>query len=314
MGGNAFPHLPMVRVRREDVFPTVQHVVDALAVEGFTYEYATRHLMGSAGKQADSGDLDFAMNTRRAKFVGEEDLPVFKLRDVAARCREVLPEGHVATKTLKGGQFQTAFPVAGDPAKGYVQVDFVAGEPKWLMFTHYSPGQDLSPFKGVTISTLLGVLAKMRKDFEMYEDGTYATGEDLRASYLLGKEEMRTARVGLQYDLERGLYRKYAVQKRVGQGLSTVTADEFETMVPQAPRFTRLGYVTDPEAVLQLLFGRRVELVHVATFEKCVKMVAECFPGRFDEAKERFLEAMARSSGNVHSGVEDLANHRVWKV
>jgi hypothetical protein len=187
MGGNAFPHVQVVRVKREDVFPTVQYVVDTLRLEGFTYEYATRHLMGSAGKQADSGDLDFAMNNRPARFVGEEDLPVFKLRDVAARCREVLPEGHVATKTLKGGQFQTAFPVAGDPTKGYAQVDFVAGEPKWLMFTHYSPGQDVSPFKGVTISTLFGVLAKMRKDFEMYEDGTFATGDEAVGSYLLGK-------------------------------------------------------------------------------------------------------------------------------
>lgn len=313
MGGNAFPHLQMERVQREDVLPTVQHVVESLALEGFTYEYATQHMMGSTGKQDTSGDVDFALNNRRARFVGEADLPVFSLRRFAERAREVLPEGHVNSKGLKGGQVQTAFPVAGDPTKGYVQVDFVAGQPRWLMFTHYSPGQDVSPFKGVTISTMFGVLAKMRKDFEMYEDGTYATGADLRAAYLLGKEEMRTARVGLQYDLERGLYRKYAVQKRPGQGPSTVTADEFETLVPQAPRFTRLGYVTDPDAVLQLLFGTSVSLDDVATFEKCVYKVAECFPERFVEAKERFLEAMSRSSGNVHSGVEDLANHPVWE-
>ncbi len=312
MGGNAFPHLRMTRVRREDVLPTVQFVVDSLALEGFTYDYASQHMMGSTGKQDTSGDVDFALNNRKARFVGEADLPVFSLRKFAERAREVLPEGHVNSKGLKGGQLQTAFPVAGDPDKGFVQVDFVVGEPKWLMFTHYSPGQDLSPFKGVTVSTLFGVLAKMHKDFEMYEDGTHATDSECRASYLSGKEAMRTARVGLQYDLEKGLYRRYALQKRTGQGLSTVTADQFETVMPLAPRFTRLGYVTDPEAVLQLLFGRPVAFEEVATFEKCVKLVRECFPDRFEEAKERFLEAMSRSSGNVMSGVDDLENHQVW--
>jgi hypothetical protein len=285
----------MVRVRREDVASTVDHVVTVMNMPGFTREYAMNNLMGSAGKQDDSGDLDFAMNNAPARFVGEEVLPVFDLKVFAERARTVLPQGHVNTKTLKGGQFQTAFPVAGDPAKGYVQVDFVAGNPEWLKFSHFSPGKDFSPYKGVLLSTMLGVLAKMRKDFEL---------ED---------EQGRYARVGLRFDLEKGLYRQWKLRKRDGQGMSVVTADEFETAVATSPRFVRLSSVTVPEEVLRLLFGTPVDPEEVNTFEKLVAKVREVLPERFEEARERFLEAFMRSAGKNDYTLEEVASASVWE-
>lgn len=294
MGGNAFPGLPMVRVRREDLSSTVDHVVSVMAMPGFTREYAMNNLMGSAGKQDDSGDLDFALNNKQAMFVGEEDLPVFSLKAFAERARVVLPQGHVMTKTLRGGQFQTAFPVAGDPTKGYVQVDFVAGNPEWLKFSHFSPGKDFSPFKGVMVSTMLGVLAKMQKEFEVVD------------------EQGQFARVGLRYDIEKGLHRSWKLRKRDGQGMSFVTADEFETAVATSPRFSRLSYVTVPAEVLRLLFQEPVGLEEVNTFEKLVAKVHEVFPERFEEAKERFLEAFSRSAGKNDYTLEEVANSWVW--
>lgn len=295
MGGNAFPGLPMVRVRRGYVAPTVDHVVTVMNMPGFDLAYAMDNLMGSAGKQDDSGDLDFALNNKAARFVGEPDLPLFNLRAFAERARAVLPQGHVQTKTLKGGQFQTAFPVAGDPQKGYVQVDFVAGNPEWLKFSHYSPGLDLSPYKGVMLSTMLGVLAKMHKDYELLE------GED------------RVARVGLRYDLEKGLYRQWKLRKRDGQGMSVVSADEFETAVATSPRFARLSHVTEPVAVLGLLFGQPVDPEEVNTFEKLVAKVRTVFPDRFEEARDRFLEAFRRSSGANGYSVDEFASDAVWR-
>ena len=314
MGGKAFKHLELVRVKREDVLPTVKYVVDQLAMPDFTYDYAVSHMMGSAGKQDDSGDLDFALNNKLARFVGEPELPRFSLRQFAERCREVLPEGSVSTKTLRGGQFQSAWPVAGDPAKGLVQVDFFAGSPRWLMFTHYSPGLDRSPYKGVMVSTMMGVLAKMHKDFELYADGSFAVGDECQASFLSGKESERVARVGLHYDLEQGLYRKWQMQLRPGNGLSAVDADFFETHVQLSPRFARLQYVTEPEAVLELLFGRPVKESEVATFEDLVGMVAKCFPDRFQEAKERFAEAFLRSGGKGMYTADELDADPVWNA
>jgi len=294
MGGNAFPNLNMVRVKREHVAPTVKYVVDNLAMPGFDFAYAMDNMMGSAGKQADSGDLDFALNNAPARLVGQPDLPVFNLRAFAEKARAFLPDGHVNTKTLKGGQFQTAFPVSGLVSLGYVQVDFVAGNPEWLKFSHFSPGKDHSPYKGVLLSTMLGVLAKMRKDFELLEG------------------DVRVARVGLRFDLEKGLYRQWKLQKREGHGMSTVTADEFETAV-KSPRFARLGSVTTPEEVLRLLFGAPVLQEEVNTFEKLVAKVHELMPDRFEEAKERFLEAALRSAAKNEYTLEELSNASVWK-
>jgi hypothetical protein len=294
MGGNAFPGLSLVRVPRHYVKSTVDHVVTTMALPGFDLDYAMSNLMGSAGKQDDSGDLDFAMNNQRAKFYGEPDLPVFKLREVAERARAVLPQGHVNTKTLKGGQFQTAFPVAGDPSLGYVQVDFVAGKPEWLLFSHFSPGKDVSPYKGVLVSTLMGVLAKMRKDFELLD------------------EAGRYARVGLRYDLEKGLYRQYKLRKRDGHGMSAVSADEFETAVPSAPRYARFTPVTTPAEVLEMLFNRPVTPEDVNTFEKLVEMVKQTMPGRLQEARERFAEAVGRSGGKGDYSYDELMALPVW--
>jgi len=291
MGGNAFPRLDLRRVRRDQLLPTVQHVVEVLNYPGFTLEYALDNLMGSAGKQADSGDLDFAMNNMAPRFVGQPDLPVFSLRDFARRCREVLPNEQMSTKTLNGGQFQSAWPLCGDPANGYVQVDFLSGDPEWLKFSHWSPGKDFSPWKGVFVSTMYGVLAKRLKDFEAFD----SNGD-------------RVARVGFHFDLEKGLHRKWKMQKRVGQGVADATPDEVETRFPDCPRLPRLGYLTNPTVVLSVLFESQTEHRDVDTFEKVVHKLRQRFPEEFEDLKDRFLEALQRSAARNEYTVEEMAS------
>ena len=67
MGGNAFKHMELVRVARDDVPATVAHVVNTLSYPGFDYAYAMSALMGSSGKTETSGDIDFCMNTHEAQ-------------------------------------------------------------------------------------------------------------------------------------------------------------------------------------------------------------------------------------------------------
>lgn len=308
MGGNAFPNLTVVRVRREYIAATLDHVADQLAFPGLTRNYMDENLLGSAGKQATSGDLDVALNSRRPQFVGEPDLPVFDLRALAARCREVLPDGHVQTRTLGADFFCTAWPVAGDPQKGYVQVDFMLGDPRWLKFSHWSPG-DKSEFKGVALSTLWGVMAKMRKDFEAFDDGSFNMGDQ---PWNPEDERLRIARVGLAYNLEKGLHRKWEVQLRKGQGVATVSPEVFETRMPLAPRFGRTGYLTDPDTVLTMLYGVSTVESDVPTFELALARLREVMPDRFAEARERFLEAFNRSSGANGHDMALVSQHPVW--
>jgi hypothetical protein len=292
MGGNAFPRLDLRRVQRDQLVPTVEFLVNKLSYPGFTFEYAMDNLMGSAGKQADSGDLDFALNNLPARFVGQPDLPVFSLKDFSRRCREVLPNEQMSTKTLNGGQIQTAWPLCGDPANGYAQCDFLSGDPEWLKFSHWSPGKDHSPWKGVFISTMYGVLAKRLKDFEAFVDDD--------------PEGVRLVRVGWHFDLERGLHRKWKMQKRVGQGVAEVSPDEVETRFPDCPRLPRLGYLTNPTVVLSVLFESHTEHSEVDTFEKVVLKLRSRFPDEFEDLKTRFLEALMRSAARNEYTLEQM--------
>ena len=299
MGGNAFKQLDLVRVKREDLPATVRHVVDTLNLTGFTYDYAIDSLMGSSGKKAMSGDVDFCMNTYEPRFVGESNDPVFDKYRVLARLKEVLPTNCVNTHTFKMGNLMTAWHVAGDPTNGLVQVDFVFGKRGLLLFTHFSPG-DESEFKGVFLSQAFGVLAKMQKDWETRDPIT----------------NERTGRVGLHLSLELGLFRKWESRRRPGMGCSKTTANEFETRFADAPRFTRLGYVDDPEAILAMLFGPGTKHEDVNTFEKVVKHVREKMPDRYGEFWERFCLSAGGSSiakQNAYD-VYEMVVHPVWEA
>lgn len=279
MGGNAFPRLPMVRVERQHVRPTVEFLTQQLAIPQLTPAYVMHNLMGSAGKQSSSGDLDIALNSRAARFYGEPEVPVFDLRALATRCREVLPEGHWQGRHLNGGQLQTAWPIAGDERLGLIQVDFISGDAEWLKFSHWSPGKDVSPHKGVMISTMLGVLAKVNKDYEQWVG------------------EQRVARIGWHFDLERGLHRKWRMQLRPHHGLTDVDADWFETHNPLAPRVPRMGYVTDPPTVLGILFRTPTVPEDTVTFEQVVRRVALCYGSHSTEIFDRYIESFVRSAG-----------------
>lgn len=299
MGGNAFPSPPLRRIQRTEIKPTLEYLVEVLSFPDLTMEYVTDNLMGSLGKQEDSGDIDIALNDRPCLFVGQPDLPVFSLRQLASRAREVLGDQFVSTKTLKGGQIQTAFPIAGNPKNGRVQVDFISGNPSWLKFTHYSPGLDNSPFKGVFISTMLGVLAKMRPVFKLTEmrDG----------------EEVTVARVGYHYDLELGLYRRWARLKPKAKYLSEMDPDVFETLTPESPRFARLGYVDNPEQTLEMIFGCQVSLDEVSTFERLVQLLRSHYTEEEQEQiKDRFCHALMRSAAKKSHTFEELMELPLW--
>lgn len=298
MGGNAFPHLNLTRIKKQDISATTHFIVDTLQLNGFTYDYAMSALMGSSGKRETSGDLDYCMNTHTARFVGEPNLPVFDKYQVLDRIRTVLTSDFVNSKTFKMGNLMTAWPIAGDPSNGYIQVDFVFGKFETLQFTHYSPNQDESEFKGVFLSQAMGVLAKMKKDWEAHDP---QTGE-------------RVARVGLHLSLELGLFRKWEVRKRPGMGASKCDPDEFETRFADAPRFTRLGYVESPQEIVRMLFGPNVQVEDINTFEKFVEVLRNQMPERYGEFWERFLESAGGSQISKANNYDPvwLANHPVW--
>lgn len=293
MGGRAFPNLDLVRIKREHIQPTIEQVVDTLQYPQFTLDYALNHMMGSAGKQADSGDLDFALHDVPAKFYGERSVH-FNIKHFAQHCETKLPSGRIITKTLPGGQFQTAWPVVG--GEGLVQVDFIAGDVDWLLFTHFSPGLEASAYKGVMISTLFAVMAKMVDSFA-FQDGNGNT----------------VAKVEWNYDLEQGVYRRWSYLREGDTYFKTMNPDLLESKFKDFPRFSRTGYLTDPLEVLDLLYGKPVDRGQVDSFEKAVGLAQELRPQFFPELKDRLISALLRSNAKHDFTREQLNSLPVWQ-
>ena len=298
MGGNAFPQIDLVRIKKEDIPATVYYVVDTLGLTNLTYDYAMNSLMGSSNKKATSGDLDICMNTHKARFVGEVDRPVFNKHNTLERVMKVLPKERINTQTFRMGNLMMAWPIAGDENNGFVQVDFVFGKFEILQFTHYSPAEGESEFKGVFLSQALGILAKMHKDWELYDE----------------VNDERIARAGLHLSLEHGLFRSWEARRRIGMGASKCTPDEFETRFANAPRLTRIGYVDCPDEILRILFRANVTHEEINTFEKFLNVFYKYHGDRYDEFYERFIFSAGGSQISKANDYDKewLTNHPIW--
>src|SRR5690554_892383 len=188
MGGSAFKNFNIDRIKLEDISDTLDYFVNQVNYPGFTSEYVMENLLGSAGKQPDSGDLDIAV-----------DSILFPWKDFKRHALLSFPEKQRAGNGKRTLQVNFAVPIRGNPSLGYCQVDLITGNPEWLKFTHYSPGA-ASKYKGVYMSTLLGVLAKMS------------------VGYIVGEDPLHPmAKVTWAYDLERGLRRRWMIVNDRGQ-------------------------------------------------------------------------------------------------
>jgi hypothetical protein len=123
---------------------------------------------------------------------------------------------------------------------------------------------------------------------------------------------MRTHRVGLKYDLEKGIYRDWEIQKRRGQGMSSVDPDEFETRTPDAPRLARIGYVDNPEDAVRLLLGPDIQPKDIDTFEKLWTVVKKKYSSNIEDIKERFIDALMRSSSSKEFSRDQLEQLPIW--
>lgn len=275
MGGAAFKNFKTSRIERRFISDTVKHIVDQLDINNLTYDYVMSSLMGSSNKKETSGDLDIALNNENINLIGIEQYPRFDIRKVWKAASEVLPIEQINAKQLKATQLFTAWPIAGNPDLGFIQVDFIEGPKDWLQFTHYTHEFD-TEFKGIFRSMLLGVIAKCTCEYVEFDN------------------ETRTRKVNLGLDLEHGLYRMFRMLDKQNV-FRKVDQDVFETNTPNAPRFNRLNFVSNVRCVLDLLFDSSVSEEDINTFEKLVKVVKSFDKFDLNETKERFVKNLSSS-------------------
>lgn len=128
------------RINKKDVEPTVKWL------EKITGLSLLDNMLGSTGKKDTSGDLDIAINDKKIT----KDQLIGKLISYGLDKSNIKKSGDsVHLKT----------PINGDEKNGFVQTDFMFGDPEWMKFAMLG-GAEGSEYKGVHRKLLLVSIAK----------------------------------------------------------------------------------------------------------------------------------------------------------
>ena len=154
-GGNVFKNADgseaTQRIARDNVVPTVQWL------EQLTGLSLVDNMLGTTGKKESSGDLDLAV----------DDTKVTK--DVLVQ--QLLAKGIDKADIRKtGDSVHLKTPILGDPNNGYVQTDFMFGNPEWQRWSLRGAGEG-SPYKGVHRQILMASIAKAQGMKWSYKNG-----------------------------------------------------------------------------------------------------------------------------------------------
>lgn len=148
-GGNIFKgaegELLTGRINQADVLPTVKWL------EGITGLSLQDNMLGTTGKAPTSGDLDLGVDEKK---ISKDEL-VTKLSQWAQSQQQDAKQW--VRKSGISVHFKT--PIAGDVKKGFVQTDFMFGEPEWQKFS-LQGGMTGSEYKGMDRHILLASIAK----------------------------------------------------------------------------------------------------------------------------------------------------------
>jgi hypothetical protein len=152
--GGAMPGVGAIHI--DEIEPTLDSLEKILGID------LKNNTLGSVGKKEFSGDIDIALD------ISNEDLPAFveKLKSIP----EVLDlaKSSVIMTKVKIADYDPNKQVQGKPRTGYVQVDFMPGDPGWLKTYYHAPQEKDSKYKGVFRNLLLAsIVARVnRKDSE----------------------------------------------------------------------------------------------------------------------------------------------------
>jgi hypothetical protein len=139
------------RINRADVIPTVKWL------EQLTGLNLVDNMLGSTGYKETSGDLDLAVDASKIS------------KDVLVQ--QLLKKGIEPADIKKTGDsvhFKT--PINGEAKNGYVQTDFMFGDPSFQRFS-MTGSPEGSPFKGMHRHVLLASIAKAQGMKWSYKNG-----------------------------------------------------------------------------------------------------------------------------------------------
>lgn len=157
--GGSMPGVGPIHI--DEIEPTLDALEKVLGID------LKNNVLGSVGKKEFSGDIDVAIQ------LAPEEIPDFveKLKKVP-EIMDLAKSSVIMTK-VKIVDFDQSKQTL-KPRTGYVQVDFMPGDPGWMKTYYHSPHEKESKYKGVFRNIMIATIAAIyqRNDSEeKIEDG-----------------------------------------------------------------------------------------------------------------------------------------------
>jgi len=159
--GGAMPGVGTVHI--DEIKPTLEQLEKSLGVD------LQNNTLGSVGKKQFSGDIDVALK------IAPEEIPAFiEALNKNPLVSDIRKTSVVMTKVKIQNFDKSKVDPEGRPRTGFVQVDFMPGDPGWLKTYYHTPHEDDSKYKGVYRNIMIATLAAVHNRDESdakLEDG-----------------------------------------------------------------------------------------------------------------------------------------------
>ena len=157
--GGAMPGVGPIHI--SEIKPTLAALEKTLGID------LQNNVLGSVGKKEFSGDIDVAIQ------VAPDAIPALvKKIEASPLVLDIAKSSVIMTKVKIVDYDETK--QATKPRTGFVQVDFMPGDPGWMKTYYHSPSETESKYKGVFRNIMIATIAAVldRKDSEeKIEDG-----------------------------------------------------------------------------------------------------------------------------------------------
>jgi len=142
--GGAMPGVGPIHI--DEIEPTLTALEKVLGID------LRGNVLGSVGKREFSGDIDVALQ------IDPESIPQFieKLKNTP-EVLDIEKTSVIMTKVQIVGYDEAK--QTSKPRTGYVQVDFMPGDPGWLKTYYHSPSEKESKYKGVFRNIMIATIA-----------------------------------------------------------------------------------------------------------------------------------------------------------
>jgi hypothetical protein len=142
--GGSMPGVGAIHI--DEIAPTLEQLEKSLGID------LKNNTLGSVGKRQFSGDIDVALQ------IEPKDIPAFI---------EKLEKNPLIQGIAKSSVIMTKVKIVdfdgeksdGRPRTGFVQVDFMPGDPGWLKTYYHSPSETESKYKGVFRNIMIATIA-----------------------------------------------------------------------------------------------------------------------------------------------------------